>query len=212
MQFMLPCTVEIHHAKLRLSSTSVAASPSVVFMKHAKQTGDAWYTVRYKGLNPQSAAVIEGDELVFQSVSTEDRHLLLETLSSIIRFNHRLQCMINDLCKEIPSYATVDTDGGLCDMLHVSIPKGQVDINHESDIVGVYGEPMFGSLVHDEHGPITQNGCETGVLLYNGQIFPGAEFDDDEVVGFTFVFPEEEAQIRQLFRALTGILFSEPKA
>lgn len=214
MQFtpsMLPCIVHIHHAKLRISATSVAASPRLAFMKHADEHGITTFTVRFRELRPQSVAVINGDELVFQSVSDQDKPVLLETLSSIIRFHHRMRSMLNDLCREVPPHAAVDTNGDAYDMLQVSIPRGNIYINHENDLVGVYAESstnVFDSRIRLEHGPIIENGAETGVLSYCGENFPGADLDQEEIAGFSFTFPEEEAQIRQLFSALAGILFS----
>jgi hypothetical protein len=180
-------------------------------MKHAVEDGITRFTVRFRELRPQSVAVINGNELVFNSVSDQDKPILLEALSSIIRFHHQMRSMLNDLCREVPPHAAVDTNGDAYDMLQVSIPQGNVYINHENDLVSVYAEPMtkvFGSRIREEHGPITQNGAETGVLSFCGENFPGADLDEEEIAGFSFTFPEEEAQIRQLFRALVGILFS----
>jgi hypothetical protein len=205
-------SIEIHHARLcLLQNGSIVASPQWVFAKHVEGAGDNQWTVQYKDLRPQSTATEDGDSFIFSSVAEEDRVLLTHTLESIVRFNHQLRCMVGELCKEIPSSATVDTGGNFGDELNVNTADGEINLAYESDLVCIFAGPMdkvFGSRIRREHGPINMNMAETGVLSYCGQNFPGAESDDGSVVEFSFAYPAQEEHIMQLFRALLEILLA----
>ena len=204
-------SIELHHARITQNGSVITTSPEWVFANHVRGGNHNQWTVYYKNLRPQSIATEEDDSFVFSNVSEEDRPLLIETLESIIRFNHQLRCLVGELRKEIPPSATVDTGGDFGDELHVNTANGQVSLTYESDLVCIFADPMdkvFGPRIRREHGPINLNKAETGVLSYCGQHFPGAESEDGTMAEFCFVYPEEEEHIRQLFRALLEILLA----
>ena len=187
-------------------------SYGIFFGPHMKGIGSGlWVLELGKQETKYTAVRINGEsDLRFSNIaSMDDANELIRFIDTIITINQQRVRMIDAFTTQFTGLE-FDSDHANSSFTMCG-RRGSVSIHNISDLLIVYlqsyEEPLlFEPFMKREFGPINETDGPSYVLSYEGQIFPGATYVEDEIYDFCFRYPHDEAQIRILVSAVAEIL------